>query len=339
MMKTFAKTASTIFLSVAMLSACGDGEEDTIGNEVPDTDNDTNEVGDGTDEEDDDEEENEEVSSDTNMSEDDSSKNEEAHQDNDQANNNEDYTESNDTSEEGDNMEEEVIDTPETGYDPEEVTGTEEPDQDGNVVYPGVLENLEMPYIYENTVVYNGTINPEQNIRFELPNQHQDDTRSVDPYVSEEGDFSISLGVLKLEAGDELIVYVMGGMPHEQQFRLPIQPEEEGKEVVESSADTSDLEASIQEETSVYEMNPDQFDPDENMYQYHVETVGDAESVYLGYEGDSQLEQLKHISGSTYQIYFAEEPDQTVYFYIVASGVTTTIEEQIPEENESTDSE
>lgn len=127
-------------------------------------------------------------------------------------------------------------------YDPEEVSGRENPDADGNVVYPEALENLELPYIYENTLVYSGTINPEQNIRFELPLPGTDDTETIDPDVSDEGHFTIPLGGTELEADDELIVYVMGGMPHEQQFVLPIQPAEEEMELVESSSETTEIE-------------------------------------------------------------------------------------------------
>ncbi|GGP16927.1 hypothetical protein [Oceanobacillus neutriphilus] len=123
-------------------------------------------------------------------------------------------------------------------YDPDEVSGRENPDADGNTVYPEALENLELPYIYENTVVYSGKINPDQDIRFELPLPDTDEMETVDPEVSEEGNFTIPLGGTKFEADDELIVYVMGSMPHEQQFVLPIQPAEEGMELVERSSET-----------------------------------------------------------------------------------------------------
>ena len=39
-------------------------------------------------------------------------------------------------------------------YEPEEVNGREDPEADGNIVYPEALENLELPYIYMKTHLY-----------------------------------------------------------------------------------------------------------------------------------------------------------------------------------------
>ncbi|QQK77647.1 DUF4352 domain-containing protein [Salicibibacter cibarius] len=43
-MKTWTKIASAMFLSVALLVACGDGEEETTSEDTPDTDDDTSEA-------------------------------------------------------------------------------------------------------------------------------------------------------------------------------------------------------------------------------------------------------------------------------------------------------
>ncbi|QQK74896.1 hypothetical protein HUG15_04280 [Salicibibacter cibarius] len=43
-MKTFTRTTPSVFLSVALLAACGDGEETTGEDDAPDSDGDTNEV-------------------------------------------------------------------------------------------------------------------------------------------------------------------------------------------------------------------------------------------------------------------------------------------------------
>lgn len=145
-------------------------------------------------------------------------------------NEDENREEAKDTSEE--NKENEGVSEPGI-YDPEEVSGRENPDADGNVVYPKALENLELPYIYENTLVYSGTVNPDQGIRFELPQPDSANKETVDPDVSEEGYFTVALDGTELEAGDELIVYIIGDMTHEQQLVLPIQPAEEGMELVE----------------------------------------------------------------------------------------------------------
>ncbi|WP_066186486.1 hypothetical protein [Gracilibacillus timonensis] len=124
-------------------------------------------------------------------------------------------------------------------YEPEEVSGRDNPEEGSGDVYPEALENLELPYIYENTLVYSGTINPEQSIRFEISQPDSEEVENVDPEVTEQGHFALPLDGMELEAGDELIVYVMGNMPHEQQFVLPIQPAEDGMELVESTSDTA----------------------------------------------------------------------------------------------------
>ncbi|WP_368655011.1 hypothetical protein AB4Y30_08300 [Ornithinibacillus sp. 4-3] len=147
--------------------------------------------------------------------------------------------EAKDTSEE--NKENEGVSEPGI-YDPEEVSGRENPDADGNVVYPEALENLELPYIYENTLVYSGTVNPDQGIRFELLQPDSANKETVDPDVSEEGYFTIALNGTELEAGDELIIYIIGDMPHEQQLVLPIQPAEEGMELVEKISEKTAVE-------------------------------------------------------------------------------------------------
>ncbi len=188
---------------------------------------------------------------------------------------------------------EENRETSEPGiYDPEEVSGRENPDGDGNIVYPEALENLELPYIYENTVVYSGTINPNQNIRFELPLPDTDDTEMVEPDVSDEGYFTIPLGGTELDAGDELIVYVMGDMPHEQQFVLPIQPAEEGMELIESSSATEAIEE-IKEATYLPEFY-------ENTSTYYGKTLP---------EVDVQVSEVDAFIGDTMELEADENGD------------------------------
>ena len=199
---------------------------------------------------------------------------------------------SGDTNEENEGKEENQ-ETSEPGiYDPEEVSGREDPDGDGNIVYPEALENLELPYIYENTVVYSGTINPNQNIRFELPLPDTDDKETVDPDVSDEGHFTIPLGGTELDDGDELIVYVMGDMPHEQQFVLPIQPAEEGMELIENSSATEAIEE-IKEATYLPEFY-------ENTSTYYGKTLP---------EVDVQVSEIDAFIGDTMELEVDENGD------------------------------
>src|SRR5690625_3883838 len=72
-MNTIAKTAFTIFLSVALLTACGDGEEGAAGSDVQETDETTTEVGNGNDTNEEIENEEENEKGDIHMSDDNAS--------------------------------------------------------------------------------------------------------------------------------------------------------------------------------------------------------------------------------------------------------------------------
>lgn len=157
-------------------------------------------------------------------------------EDND-TNQDDDESGDNNDSREEPRMNEDEDPDPEPGYyDPEEVSKSDYYEE--GTGYEKALENLELPYIYENTLVYNGTMNPEQSIRFELSMKNTDNTIKVEPDVSSDGHFSVALNSTALEAGDELIVWIMGDMPHERKFKLPIQPQEEGMDVVPRKPNT-----------------------------------------------------------------------------------------------------
>src|SRR5699024_2157562 len=204
----------------------------------------------------------------SNSSSDDNSRGNENESETEENNGLENENNSNDTNDDKNDTDKNEQADPEPGiYDPEEVSGKQEPNQDGNLIDPEVLENLELPYIYENTIVYNGTVNPEQEIRFELPMKNIDTTETIDVDVTDDGHFSIPLSGADLKDGEEITVYIMNNMPHEQQFKLPIQSEEKGMEVVPRKSDIID---EIEEETYL----PDFY---ANTNSYYGKTMPDSE--------------------------------------------------------------
>ncbi|MFD1416937.1 hypothetical protein [Oceanobacillus jeddahense] len=215
-------------------------------------------------------------------------------------------------------------------------------DFDGSVDNEEVEENLELPDIHENTIIYNGTINPKFMLRVEVPGLEN----VVSPYVSEDGQFSMEILMADLEAGDE-IVFRFGEDGKEPQERtIEVQPEEEGKEVVESSADTSAVEEVIEEGTSVDW-------PDSNdSIRFDLSTIGDVDGqIYYAREGKTINEntQMEHMDSTSYTALLAPseevyeeqmdadefdypQPGEKVNIYITALGVTAAIETEVPED-------
>lgn len=203
-------------------------------------------------------------------------------------------------------------------------------------VNPIALENLDLPGIHENTIIYNGTVKPGNSVRFDFPNVETGDSRgTIEPEVSEEGNFSLSFSNQELNADDKIRLYISGeGMPHEQAFDLPVHPAEDGKEVIKSNADTQELEEALLEEISLPDIYP-------NTRVYDGETSGDVEAVH--YKGsEMQLSPNivmkfadKNTEGEMFTVFDKSlEVGQSVDFYIVANGITATIEKEVQDLSE-----
>ncbi|MFD1387044.1 hypothetical protein ACFQ4Z_09515 [Oceanobacillus oncorhynchi subsp. oncorhynchi] len=212
-------------------------------------------------------------------------------------------------------------------------------DYDGSVDSEEVEENLELPDMHENTIIYNGTINPELALRIHLPGSDN----VVSPYVNEDGQFSTELLMREFEAGDE-ITFLFGEDGKEPQERtIEVQPEEEGKVVVESSADTSAVEEVIEEGTSI------DWPENNDSIRFNLSTIGDVDGqIYYAREGKTINEhtQLEDMGPTSFTAFLAPseedyeeqtdsddypQPGEKVNIYIPALGVTAVIETEIPD--------
>lgn len=98
-----------------------------------------------------------------------------------------------------------------------------------------VLDNLILPGIHENTVYYEGRVNPGDSIIVYLVNPENPtnaDRLDVNPEVDEEGYFSIDLSEYTLDSTNAFRISLTGGYPQEQTFDIPINEAQEGMEAI-----------------------------------------------------------------------------------------------------------
>lgn len=98
-----------------------------------------------------------------------------------------------------------------------------------------VLENLMLPGIHENTIYYEGRINPGDNLIVYLVDPKDPipaDRIDTQPEVDEDGYFSIELNRITLESNNNFRISISGAYPQEQVFDLPIHEAQEGMESI-----------------------------------------------------------------------------------------------------------
>lgn len=128
-----------------------------------------------------------------------------------------------------------------------------------------IEENVNLPDIYENTVVYNGSLTSEFAWRIRFPEEDEDMGESIS--VNEDAQFSAVLSNENFEAGDDITFYIVGGRDDESKVKtVEVQPAEDGKEVVLGQEDSSEQ---IEEATHL----PDFY---ENTTSYYGKTVPNA---------------------------------------------------------------
>lgn len=195
-----------------------------------------------------------------------------------------------------------------------------------------VNENLVLPDLHENTVIYNGTMNPDLTLILFF------DGTEVDPYVNDNGEFSMVIpSYAELEAGDTLMFLFAGsGLPRETPVNVEVQPSDLEKDVVGSDIGDETIKEAIKNETSLdYRRNATS--DGEDVVTLDVETVGDVDQVFAIQEGDTidnESNRLEHISGNTFRQYFPNSSaGDVIEVYIVASGVTAMIEDEVPSDD------
>lgn len=195
-------------------------------------------------------------------------------------------------------------------------------------------ENLELPNIHENTRIYNGTINPELSLNVRMPGfeDEEDPSDSIDDiFVNDNGQFVVTFITDELIAGEE-ITFLLDEEAHEaNQQTMEILPAEEGMEIVESNADTSEIENSIIDATEF------EWQEQEQAILLDIETVGDIDSAPYYTVNDEVINDEKraeHIQEDLYRATFSTESlniGDVITVYVVASGVTAPVEVEVPD--------
>ena len=193
-----------------------------------------------------------------------------------------------------------------------------------------VEQYLEIPELHENTVIYNGVTHPDYRVVITRPDGTEDR-----PYVNENGQFAfVVFGQDNYEVGDKFKLFMADNEGNPYETELEIQSAVEGMEVIQSEVQAEELEKSIKDNTTI-----DQPEIGERSIQ--VSTVGDVDQVFYGLEDDpvTLQRQLEHVGESTFQAFFSDlKSGETIYFYVIASGITTIIETQVPNQSTEMDS-
>lgn len=184
-------------------------------------------------------------------------------------------------------------------------------------------------------MIYNGTIHPDISVTIHDSNGpiYDTDGEMLSPYINEAGQFSVSLETGEIEAGEEIGFRLSIARPGEEIAEsryVQVLPAEEGMEIVESSADTSDVQTAVLEATS-YDWQEDE------AIHLEVETVRDvqAEPYYAVNDNPITVEnRLENLEGNVYSISFTPDSlkiGDVMTIYVIASGVTTPVEVEVPD--------
>src|SRR5699024_4865857 len=88
-------------------------------------------------------------------------------------------------------------------------------------------EKSILPELYENTVIYNGVLNPVFPWYIKFPGEDEGELLDVN-----DRHFSIVLASKDLKEGDEITIYIAGGEENENMVKtVSVQPGKDGKEI------------------------------------------------------------------------------------------------------------
>lgn len=204
----------------------------------------------------------------------------------------------------------------------------EEADKD-----PIALKNLELPEIYENTIIYNGSINPETTLRIIFPEEDRPYPDILGSDLTDSGAFAtVPQKYHELQAGDEITFFVSGGgLGTEQDFYRTVQPAEEGKEIVDNNLDTKEQGQQLLEEVSLPNIysNTRIYDgevPSNVDGLYYRDASGELSSdLVMNFAEDSvdSPNRLFSIFDENLQT------GQNIEFYMIADGLTISFEKEV----------
>lgn len=215
-------------------------------------------------------------------------------------------------------------------YETEEIIHVHN-EKNQNEEYAKVKEELELPYFYENTKLYNGKINPNQKISFKLPSATGGESETVQPTITKEGQFTLPLFNRSLNKENNMQVLIEGEGVQELAFELPIQVEKEGKEIVPENKERKEA---IEHGTYL----PDFY---ANTNSYYGKTLASAEVIVIEPSGQ-QLELTADEDGN-FSAEFANFPyvahgeanlsagDQLIFIIADEDGYSTYLEKEVLE--------
>lgn len=200
-------------------------------------------------------------------------------------------------------------------------------------------QNLDLPDLYENTLVYNGTVHPSVSLLiFDSDGPITDNEgEMIRPYINESGQFSVSLENADLIEGEDLafrLSIARSGEDIASSTYVEVLPAQDGAEVIESNADTNEVQNAVLEATSYNWIEQEDI-------QLEIETVGDIEAnPYYSLNGNTITieERLESIDNNSYVTSFSPDSlnvGDLVTVYLIASGVTTVLEVEVPDTLES----
>lgn len=196
------------------------------------------------------------------------------------------------------------------------------------------LENLELPEIYENTVIYNGSINPETSLRIIFPEEDRPYPDILGSDLTDSGAFAMMpRQQQELQEGDQITFFISGGgLGTEQDFYRTVQPSEEGKEIVVSELDTEEQgQQLLEEEVSLPNIysNTRIFDGEvssnvEGLYYRDASGELSSDLVMNFAEDDADSpKRLLSIFDENFQT------GQNIEFYMIADGLTIPFEKEV----------
>lgn len=218
-----------------------------------------------------------------------------------------------------------------------------------DLLWDEVFEYLMLPGIHENTVYYEARVAPDELVLIELPDAEElVDRTTINPYIAEDGHFSIDLGEYDFAAGEAITIRISGGYPQEQTLEIPIHEAREGMEEVrirEISEDGDSSEHTIGESDTLesvayqYGVNTEElqgwngiFDPAELETGMTINTDGPNEEQAQKEEWQIEFEQslydnygvtvseYEDIGDGYYGVYVNEHDTGDLYYVTVDSN-------------------
>lgn len=238
----------------------------------------------------------------------------------------------NDEESNGDDQEDEVEEEP---FDEEEMREyirslSDAPD----AVDDRALDQLELRGIHENTELYEGRMDPNNNAYYWLPDGeggHEDEMIDVEP--NEEGYFTIEFPDYfqqeNFQEGETIrLMVVVPGQHREDDFYLPIHEEEAGMEMIESHTAPIEVKQELSQELEL------DYPVYSTSFSYGSTLPSDIEKVVVEFQDQMLAVDSRNATDSqALEFSFGEYPElgETVTFHVPHEGYIVPVEQEVVE--------